>query len=180
MVPVVIANALRSAILRLSGTSVARFAGTITPRLGVTVAGSTTQMANQLARYIANNPMSAGLVAASLAASTVDFNIDSFVDAWDNEGGMPEDVRELLKQIGNNVEKRNETVGDGEPDTTFGVDNIDLRKAAAILAHGDRQIEVLINAFGNIDDVISIRNALFGVEDEQLALYKERHSVNRY
>lgn len=182
MVPVVVANTLRSAIMRLSGPALTRFAAQIGSRLGISVSGNAGIIASRLHSYITSNPMSAGLVAASLAVSVPDFDIDSFIDQWnaDSTNPMPDEIKFVLEQAKELVDKRQSITGDQETGEVMGIDVSDLRKAAQILEFGDRQIEILKRHFGSVDEVSAVRAALLAVDDEQLALYKERHGARRY
>lgn len=183
MVPVVVANTLRTAIMRLSGPALARFAGQVGARLGISVSGTAPAMASRLYSYITSNPMSAGLVAASLAVSTPDFDIDSLIEAWDKntEGhDMPDDIKYILGEAQELIDNRKDVTGDQSADTVMGIDVDELRNAAKVLEFGDNQIRLLMRHFGTIDEVAAVRAALFAVDDEQLTLYKERHGARRY
>jgi hypothetical protein len=169
--------------MRLSGPALARFAGQVGSRLGISVSGSASAMATRLYSYISANPMSAGLVAASLAISTPDFDLDTFVKAWkdNNEGHeMPDDIKYILEQAQELADNRAKVTGDQDSGSVMGVDIDDLRNAARVLEFGDTQIELLMRHFGNIDEVAAVRAALFAVDDEQFKLYKERKSARRY
>jgi hypothetical protein len=169
--------------MRLSGPALARFAGQVGARLGISVSGTAPAMASRLYTYVTSNPMSAGLVAASLAVSTPDFDIDSLIDAWEgNTDGhdMPDDIKYILSEAKGLIDNRNQVTGDQDEDTVMGIDVDDLRNAAKVLEFGDNQIRLLMRHFGNIDEVAAVRAAMFAVDDEQLKLYKERHGARRY
>jgi hypothetical protein len=177
-VPALVVQAIRLGISRLSGPALASFAGAISSRLGVTVAGSAANMARQVGQYVAANPMSAGLAIASLASSSVDFDVQKVIDTWaKDDAGIPDDVKYILDQVQNLEDHRDEITGDQSGDEVLGVEVEDLRKAAKVLALGDAQIRLLIDQFGDIDTVIGVRNALFALDDEQFYLFKERYNV---
>lgn len=183
MVPVVVANTLRTAIMRLSGPALTRFAAQIGSRLGISVSGNASLMASRLHTYITSNPMSAGLVAASLAVSSPSFSASEFLDEWaanTDSGEVPEQIKFLLEQVQNLADNRKSITGDQDSDEVMGIEVSDLRKAAQVLQFGDRQIELLIRHFGSVDEVSAVRAALLAIDDEQLALYKERHGARRY
>ncbi len=183
MVPVVVGNYVRQAIMNLSGPTLARFAGSIGSRLGISVSGSAASMASRLGSYITNNPLSTGFIVASLADANVNIDIDKVIDLWNsNDQGLkiPEDVEYLLKQVNTNTENRAQITGDQDEDSVMGIEVDDLRKAAQVLAYGDTQVETLMRHFGSVEEVMAVRTALFAVDDEQLKLYRERHNVRRY
>jgi hypothetical protein len=177
-VPALVVQAIRLGISRLSGPALASFAGAISSRLGVTVAGSAANMARQVGQYVAANPMSAGLAIASLASASVDFDVEHIIDTWEkDDAGIPEDVKYILEQVQDLDNSRASLTGDQDDSEVLGVDVDDLRKAAKVLALGDAQIRLLIDQFGDIDTVIGVRNALFALDDEQFTLFKERYNV---
>lgn len=174
LVPAIVVQAIQAAIRSLSGPALVRFASAASSRLGMQISGSAAMMANQVGQYIAQNPMSAGLAIASMAAASVGFDHKRIIELWEQSGDLPEDVKYLVEQVEEVSKRRSEITGDGEEGTVMGLDVDDLRKAAKVLALGDAQINLLIDQFGDIDTVIGVRNALFAVDDEQLQLFKER------
>jgi hypothetical protein len=168
--------------MSLTGTQLTSFAASIGSRLGISVSGTAASMASRLGSYITSNPMSTGFIIASLADANIELDLNKIIDMWNGEEGheIPEEIKYLLEQVIENSENRQEVTGDQDEDTVMGIDKLDLRKAAQVLAYGDTQVETLMRHFGSVEEVIAVRTALLAVDDEQLILYRERHNARRY
>lgn len=177
VIPAAAMALIRNAIMRLNGPALSAFIKEASGRLGISLGGTASTVAGRVMQYVSSNALSAGLVAGSLAVSTIDFDIDEFIDAWSKEGSVPDDVSYVMKQITQLREQRESILGDGDDDTVMGLDVKDLKRANRSLMIIDHQVETLINHFGSLEDVISIRNALFSLDDASFAIYKERHNA---
>lgn len=126
--------------------------------------------ADQVQNYVADNPAQAAVVMQALARLTKAGTLTKMVDYVKSEVGESSPVYDYIRDLYNHfkplAEQEQKLIGDGDPDTVWGMKKDEWRKHAELTNEGVAAARYLGRIFGGIKKASKVRDLMFRTPTE--------------